>query len=408
MKIQVRQTGVVEKDKDVNIRNPSATVGNMRAAIAIIFRLEPHSFRMVRDGVDLDDDKKLLSATGLKEMDVVQLVVKRPRDDDATDTTVAAAPSTATNPTSATAEAAAASDRPTIAAPPAARPTAAHAPVVPEADSFLEARLRADAEEEENQVDSDGSEGDDDENAEVSERDAEVGEMISQLLHVPNILDMRQQFLENPQQVLSQIQTSNPRLFQLIARHNEEFLEMVSNEPLLAALREEQMFEDEEAYIGEEDEELDSEAEAEVHQMILAALAGDAVDHPDDANALNEILEAVNNHDDGNDDTIDVDVRQRAFDLMRIGRRQRPQQSPGTSSTPGAEPTTGNATEPVATASTSQPRRVPEVISDEDNKKIEELMQLGFTKEQCTAAFFRCNRSIERAANMLFEGVPQL
>jgi uncharacterized UBP type Zn finger protein len=55
-----------------------------------------------------------------------------------------------------------------------------------------------------------------------------------------------------------------------------------------------------------------------------------------------------------------------------------------------------------------QQQEVPAVISQEDQDKIESLMQLGFTREQCTAAFYRTNRSVERAANMLFENPPTL
>lgn len=443
MKLKVRQTGVVSKELDVNIRNPNATVGNMRAAVAILFKLEPHSFRMVHDACDLEDDKKLLSATGVQEMDLVQLVAKRPRDESIVPETThqqAAAEQTQ-------------QERPTVAAPSTAsgvlseppRATAPH--TLPsrsscggDEDPFLAQRLRADEHINANRDDVDDAEGDDDleeaeEGGEADERDAEIGEMISLLLSAPNLLDMRSQFLQNPQQVLAQIQSTSPRLFQLIARHNEAFLEMVSNETLLQALHEEQEFENEEAYIGEEDEEMDSEDEAEIHQMLLAALAEDAVDHDLEGDDEHSVRTTA-----GGSAATSVTLGRNATQLMESIRSTLRTTSGGNSAATSRAGTTVATTAVSASeegangtplhddassaaiasggprrhsstgagASSSNGMRIPEVISEDDNKKIEDLMQLGFTKDQCTAAFYRCNRSVERAANMLFEGMSQL
>lgn len=49
--------------------------------------------------------------------------------------------------------------------------------------------------------------------------------------------------------------------------------------------------------------------------------------------------------------------------------------------------------------------RVP---SEEDEKKIQALTELGFTYEQCKVAFYLCHRSIDRASNMLFEAPPEI
>ncbi|CCW67351.1 unnamed protein product [Phytomonas sp. Hart1] len=46
--------------------------------------------------------------------------------------------------------------------------------------------------------------------------------------------------------------------------------------------------------------------------------------------------------------------------------------------------------------------------SEDDEKKIQQLVLLGFSYEQSKLAFYRCLRSLERAANTLFENPPEL
>ncbi|CCW59667.1 unnamed protein product [Phytomonas sp. EM1] len=46
--------------------------------------------------------------------------------------------------------------------------------------------------------------------------------------------------------------------------------------------------------------------------------------------------------------------------------------------------------------------------SEDDEKKIQQLVLLGFSYELSKLAFYRCLRSLERAANMLFENPPEL
>lgn len=432
MKLKVRQTGVVEKELDVNIRNPTATLSNVRAAISILFKLEPHSFRMVHESAVLDDDKVLLSSTGVRDGDLVTLVAKRAREDEEGAGVQAASSSAATasggappNATVASASASSVSEeRLTVPAPRAAnaakkhsrRATAGSRPTVPhpladdDEDPFLAQRIEADEREE-----AEGNNSEEDEEDEIASDDdgddgqnSELGEMVSALLSVPNILDLRQEFLENPQRVLAQIQQTNPRLFHLISTHNQEFLEMVQNETLLHALQEEQ--EMTEAFIGnEEDEELDSDEEAEIHQMLLAAMGADAAEgHLGDADDHDEDDAGGDSDRVGSAATLGRNATQilesfrnsaasRAASSRRVGHEA--------ASTDASSAATANTGSCVASSARTG-MNVPSVIPEEDSQKIESLMQLGFTREQCTSAFYRCSRSIERAANLLFEGMP--
>jgi hypothetical protein len=196
----------------------------------------------------------------------------------------------------------------------------------------------------------DGDEEDDDEWESISGEEADEGaeatgereaaetaEMVSLLLDVPNLLEMRDQFLHDPQQVLQEIQRSNPRLFQLIATHNARFLELVQSESLLQTLRDEQLMQEEHL---EELEEMDEEQQELLAQMLMGALEQEA----------------------------------------RVG------------------------------SESNGPQRgeVPQDIPGEDMEKIEQLMQLGFTREQCVAAFYRSGRNAELAANMLFDNPPTI
>jgi hypothetical protein len=465
MKLKVRQTGLVTKELEVNIRNSSATMANVRAAIAILFKLDPHSFKMVKGSsassssavADFEDSTKL-STSGLAEGDLIVLVAKRSRSDDgaadlaaeaaevasavaaaaaaavvpnpatpAAAASVAAPPPTpATTSRSGTAVAAAAAalatvDRPTIPqkrlrkATTSDRSTAPH--IINSADQedpFLAQRMEADDAEARAAIrddidDDDVSGNDDDEEGDDEEMDEqdEIQEMVSHLLSVPNILDMRRQFLENPQAVLQQIQGENPRLFQLISSHNQAFLDLVENETLLEALREEQ--EAEEAYIGGsdeegDDEEFDEEDETALHELILNALG---------AAAAEEEQALVRRGGRGGGGTGATTAGNSAATSVTLGRNAT-QMLDSLRSTAGPNDIVQsgelNHSESVA-PSPALPRQrgsIPLVISEDDQQKIEGLTHLGFTTEQCTAAFFLSNRSIERAANLLFENPPSM
>ncbi|CUG88341.1 Hypothetical protein, putative [Bodo saltans] len=509
MKLKVRQTGLVSKELEVNIRNPSATMANVRAAIAILFKLDPHSFKMVRGAAgstseQLEDSVKL-SATGLSEGDLIVLVAKRSRTDDnvvdvaaqeaaevaaavaaaaAATATVGSSTATTTTPgtsvTTAAAPAALTSSTttpaltPTSAAPPAGASsssvvvpnstasasrsgttTTAERPTVPQKrmrkaatisdrttaphvinaadqlDTFLAQRMEADDAEARAAIrdDQNGDENDDDDDddifdgeedeEEMDEQD-EVQEMVSHLLAVPNILDMRRQFLENPQAVLQQIQNENPRLFQLISAHNQAFLDLVENETLLEALREEQ--EAEEAYIGgsdeedEGDEEFDEDDESALHELILNALGAAAADEEREM-----MRRSGSNQRRGGNGGGATTAGNSAATSVTLGRNAtqildslRSTVSDGgaadnISTSNNDTKTEVNNSEGATTVPTSRQRgSIPLVISDDDKQKIEGLTHLGFTTEQCTAAFFLANRSIERAANLLFEDPPTL
>lgn len=365
MKLKVKQTGLVEKELDVTIKNPAATIANVRAAIAIHFKLDPHSFTMIHQTASLEDATKLLTQSGVAEGDCITLVTKRPREE--SDAAVAAAdrPTVASAPVPVTSSAPAsttASARST-GGQRRRRVTVPHV-LAEEPDEFLEQHQNADDSDDEPEFD------EEDEEEEGEEVDSDLADMVSEILSIPDILSLREQFLHNPQQVLQGIQNTNPRLFQLITRYHQQFLDLVQNQELLETLQMEQDEEDA-TYIGEEMEEMDEEEEAMLHDAIIQALEQERNSVESSATLGRNATQILSNRSTA--------VSSRA--------------------NTGGE---GGA----ATATTG--RRIPEVISDEDNAKIEELMSFGFTKEQCTAAFFQCNRSMDRAANLLFENPPTI
>ncbi|KEG12540.1 hypothetical protein DQ04_01631060 [Trypanosoma grayi] len=174
-------------------------------------------------------------------------------------------------------------------------------------------------------------------------------ELLSHLLEtVPNLVEMRQQFLTNPAEIMRQVQENDPRLFELITANHQEFLELVNNEDLVTTLQQQQemqaAFLDEEGAF-EDDEEMEEAVGSLMAQYLLSGGGSDNSKATEDAG------------DSGQSET------QRYLE------------------------------------------RVP---TEEEEGKIEQLMQLGFTRDQCRVAFFKTKGSLERAANLLFEDPPQL
>ena len=477
MKLQVVFTSAVEtQKKDVNIRNPNATIANLRAAIAVHFKIDPHRFRMIHSLAAMDDEAVLLSASGIRDGDVITLVAKRDREDAAA-AVVEIAPtapnaseggapqaapggppaavqdvSRASNASSslsigqiveALALASARSSIAETAGPGSTRSTGVASTVAagripsirstvasnrstrnrhtaphgidPEPISLDFARGHEDEDEnddEEDWEDEEGSfddEGDDEEDDDEEDPEmAEQQELVQLLLEAPNVLELRDQFLHAPEAMLTQIRDTNPRLFQLIASNSQFFLELVQNEDLLATLREEA--EGDAHYLYEEGEvEEDSEDEAQsemISNMLINALQQQAASRGGAGRLAGENAAPLR---DGAGAGGSSSNPPSLLPSGRSTRSSHPNRHDSSTSLRRNRGGAGGST----SSSTAQPLGgaamvVPENISPEDNEKIESLIQLGFTREQCTAAFFRCNRSVERAANMLFENLPTI
>ncbi len=451
MKLKVVMTGVTEATKDVTIRNPSATLVNLRAAIAVHFKTDPHRFRMVHSTVCMDDETRLLSASGIRDGDTITLVAKRDREEsddrasgepEAIHSAASLSGTTAGPAGDARASASLsisqimdamglASNRSSLAGLESGRSTGVASTVAagvrePGAGSSrvqsqrstlnsnrstnarhtaphgiedesisLDFMRQGDHDDDEDDSDveeeDDAEESDEESDGEAEEEDpvaAEQHELVQLLLDTPNVVALRDQFLQSPEAMLAQIQANNPRLFQLIASHAQFFLELVQNEDLLAALREEAESADEHYLYeeGEEDEEDEEESEM-LTNMLLQALQ-----HQSAARTARD-----NRNRSSDEDVPSLVPSGRSTTTETVSRRTVPLDGVG-----------GGPSGSSASAAIVSSTPIPATISPEDQEKIESLMQLGFTREQCTAAFFRTNRSLDRAANMLFENPPSI
>ncbi|RNF03843.1 hypothetical protein TraAM80_05539 [Trypanosoma rangeli] len=336
MKLTVKCSmgGETSTAKELVIHNPAATLSNLRAAIAINFRLPVHGFRMIHDTAELSCEKVLLCDSGIRDGDIIVVDGKREREGEVTDNKLdpkrdAEVPLSQQQPS----EPSQADIAPTpvvtmTVAPASAKPTAVEgggervwAPDVLDEGE----RAAVDDEEEEEEEEEDGP-----------------AELLSHLLGtVPNLVEMRRQFLTNPAEIMQQIRESDPRLLELITGNYQEFLDLVNNEELVATLQQEQD-EAHAALFDEEEEELDEETEEVVDSLLAQLMAG------------------------------------------------------------------GDLSEEVGNGALATQNYLERPLTEEDEAKIEQLMQLGFTRDQCKVAFFKAKRSLERAANLLFEDPPQL
>ncbi|CBZ23870.1 conserved hypothetical protein [Leishmania mexicana MHOM/GT/2001/U1103] len=375
--------------KEITVANPRATVQNLRATVAIQFRLKVVAFEFRfdrREGategdsaapssspsagsavVDFGDEKKLLTECGLQEGDHLKVVPKN-----YTSLRAAGAAAVAARETS-------------PSEGPATKRVRIEASDEVEAPVFI-ASEDEDAEEE--------SELDEEDDADDSEEDGDAkgqNDLFAALQEVvPDLTVLRQEFLANPQTVMERIERNHPSLFQVIVQNQETFVTLMNNEQLTKAAQgmlhggtmggDED--EDEEGSLewsmGEEDEEMDEETAEQMSALFQsyitsAARSGDSGDF--DAADLAELeasgmqVEEV----DGGDGS--------ASGSARIGKAKRQSDNEFILS------------------------RVP---SEEDEKKIQALTELGFTYEQCKVAFYLCHRSIDRASNMLFEAPPEI
>ncbi|CAD2218541.1 XPC-binding domain/UBA/TS-N domain containing protein, putative [Angomonas deanei] len=338
---------------EVEIKDPRATLLNLRASVSVQFRLPVNGFwfyvRPPTKPVDFSDEKKMLSATGLADMDVVYIYSKsRPKDSVLADLTDAAVDSGMKRP------------RPEEAEEERVAPEKkADAPT---ATTEAPATTTAELAQEKTTAGQDSEEELEDDVFLFDEEKESVADMYEKLVdyYPEQLKQLRERFLHSPQEIMTEIQTNHPDLFLLISKHQEAFLELMNNEQLVESLQDGEL-------VDNEDEEFDEEQLGQLDEMIMAAMQ----DGGADGAALRQLLSGEDGGDmdeeEGEGD--DGVVLYGGDDMKRIA---------------DFEPT------------------------EEDEKKIQELVQLGFTYEQCKYAFYKCHRSVERAANMLFEQPPQL
>jgi hypothetical protein len=382
--------------KEVVVANPRATVQNLRATVAIQFRLNVVAFDFCfrhrpqeerekeerAEGaptssptgsgaptVDFSDEKKLLTECGLQDGDHLSVVPKnyRPPADGVGAAAAAAVGGGGALTTSVVDDSRAAKK--------------------PRTEGGDAAALMGEDEE-----DSVGDEEDEEEDSDADEGGASAQRDLFEALHdvVPDLTVLRQEFLADPQGVMERVERNHPSLFQAITQNQETFVNLMNSEQLTTAaqsmLHGGSAFDgtdsaDEEQSIewgmGEEDEEMDeetSEQMRELFQNYIAARQADGDFDEDDLAALEESGMQVGDVDDDDEDD----------------------GAEGTSRATGG----GKKSEKAFILA-----RVP---SEEDEKKIQALTELGFSYEQCKLAFYMCHRSIDRASNMLFEAPPEL
>ncbi|GET90447.1 hypothetical protein, conserved [Leishmania tarentolae] len=373
--------------KEITVANPRATVQNLRATVAIQFRLKVLAFEFRFDRhegatddqlavpssspsaastvVDFSDEKKLMTECGLQEGDHLTVVPKNY-------TSLIAAGAAAVGASEAMLSEGSATKRVRIEATDDA-----------DAPAFI-------ASEEDDEEESELGEEEDADDSEEDGDNSGRNDLFAALQDVvPDLTVLRQEFLANPQAVMERIERNHPSLFQVIAQNQETFVTLMNNEQLTKAAQsmlhgatiddDEDDDEDEEGSLewsmGEEDEEVDEETAEQMSALFHSYIASAARSGDFDAADLSELeasgmqVEEVED-DDGN-----------ASGSARIRKTKRQSDKEFILS------------------------RAP---SEDDEKKIQALTELGFTYEQCKLAFYLCHRSIDRASNMLFEAPPEI
>lgn len=382
--------------EEIEIADPKATLLNVRATAAIRFKINITSFWLHFDTVknntegddkpprhvDLSNEKQLLSASGLQDGDTIVLYsqkrsreqvrkdyehyipeVKRRKTDEEAPAVAVAAP---------------------VPAEASAKPmttTATTAPVVAAAAATKVDTAPAVPNQNEHHDDDDADEEDDDPVA------ASKMDLYSTFFEtVPNLIQFRKEFLADPQGSMLKMQKDNPALFQLIAANQEAWLELINDENTIKTIQEDQT---EEIDLGESpDEEMD-EAQLEEFNNMLMQLGGAPNESGEvelDGEALRALLQGGDADEDDQDDDDDHDD----------------------GAVLGSDADDGLTVNSVSGPNASVEKVLAYVPSEDDEKKIQDLVQLGFSYNQCKVAFYRCLRSVERAANLLFEQPPQV
>ncbi|KAK7200084.1 XPC-binding domain/UBA/TS-N domain containing protein [Novymonas esmeraldas] len=405
--------------KEITVANPQATVQNLRATVAIQFRINVMAFEFHLDRhddagapadgetpesspnavtsplppqqpqqpvVDFSDEKRLLAECGLRDGDHLSVV---PKNHSSSAVTAAALDSPATK-------------RARVEA------TAAGLPSTESAVTRV-----MDEEEEESELDEEDEEEDEEEEGGDGEGRSDLFDALREV--VPDVTVLRQEFLANPQGVMERIERLHPSLFQVITQNQRTFVALMNNEGLAKAAQgmlhgglagSDGDEEDEEGSLewsmGEEGEEMDedeemAEAEEQLNALIHDYIAsgggggGDGAAGDFDAADLAE-LEASG---------------MRVEELDSEGNGADGEDNNNNNGGGGSSSGTG--------AHAKAPRRqsdkafiLSRTPSEEEEKKIQALTELGFSYDQCKLAFYLCHRSVDRASNMLFEAPPEL
>lgn len=354
----------INKIKEIKIPNfQTATLITLRGAAVVQFGIRaPMSFSLVYAGpskekeINLSDERVFLRDTALEDGDLIQLVSKRVREEGPGDVaessaskvlrTEAAAMATNTDLIPAT--------TPTDSAAVSALERLLNGQSDPSNPNDMELLNTLSGE----TGGGDDSEGDHDEE-DIDEEaalylDNSPDDLYDRLIEsVDDLVDMRQRFIADPEGIMRHIQEKDPTLYQLIAANQSEFLELVNNEELVKTLQMEKEMDDEEFEDGEEGDFEMTEAEQEAMQQAF------------------------------------LDYVQRTV---------------GGSGASEGEP----VLEPTGTTVGATVNVDGIAPTEEEEQKIQTLVQLGFTYKQCKEAFYRCHRSVDRAANYLFEHPPSL
>jgi hypothetical protein len=343
-----------QETKELNIRNPQATIANLRAAVSVTLKIPSGGFRMCVGEEELTDESKRLDAVPLEEGMTVTVIKKRPRDEPNSSAggAVTAASSSSQPPTRI--------HRTEAGSRRAADPVASDA-IFRQLQAMAQAHQGAGAadfsggEEDDDEEDSDddgslaedaqfefGLEGDDDDDEEEDEGDEEDTpeireqmELVSMLLALPNFETIKSRFDADPRAAMADIQTANPQLFNLIARHTQFFLDFL---------------------------------EAGGHYGTGASSS-----------------------DDGDSDADDMDPE--TARAIAESAASAPIQSAPSTAAAAAVPSNGGNAE-------------GRTLTEADTRNIEELMLLGFSREKCTEAYFKHGRNPNRAAGALFDAGP--
>jgi hypothetical protein len=329
----------------ITIRNPGATIANLRAAVAVTLKLGANSFEMFLDSSDkaISDETPKLTAVGVKDGSTVAVKRKRGRDGEAVVETTTVAQ-----------------------ANPAQRPPRSEAAVAGRTRAPMEQLLAAlhagrgleaaddddfdddDEEDDDEETDFESMSGSladdamfeglgvDDEEGSESESDTRFGpeevELLQRLLALPNIDTLKNRFRSDPRAAMADIQATSPELFNLIARHTQFYLNFVND------------------------------------------------------------LES----DDGESHEEDGDVQEHGAAAGHV---------PGASSSAGRAAAASSSPSQPAGATAARGSQRP--LTDADERNIQELMQLGFPRDKCLEAYIRCGRNPNRAAGALFDTPPE-
>lgn len=374
--------GTESQVREVTISSIHATVTSLRGAAVLRFRLRnPSQFTLVysgpKQGIDLSDERLFLRDTALEDDDCILL---QPKAESAAGTAATAAPSASstTAASSSTGGGLASSDHGATKTLRTEQPPATSSAAVAAAAAAVEqalpsvtissplhpsvavvggedeeanpAAIAAAAAAEDPLHPLEEGDGDDEEEDEMP-HDA-PDDLYDRLIEtVDDLVDMRQRFLADPEGIMRHIQDKDPTLYQLIAANMEEFLALVNDEELVKVLQSEK----------------DGDAGDEEFPDELLEGMGE-----EEQQALQQMMEEYVQRALGGGGVAEEGEEE---DEMMVD---------------GGFGPLGGGLEP----------------TEEEEEKIQNLVQLGFTYEQCKQAFYACHRSVERAANLLFESPP--